>query len=639
MLTAEQAKQVGLESDIRSYKKDLKPDNTLDYDPISRVGGVRLAHHLSQINVTESDGKRYIYGIPVYNNTQTDFVFSVNQDASYQGEQVGYDPANDNQLSSSYLKSSDKSGVDGYIQKTTTPAYAHSFLLTGLLSPDYVDVKNDGITEDDLGDAVKFNYTLMGGENNFHKWRSPIEANIAHYNPGNRTEKRDNKALFSYGERESWYVHSIESKTMIAIFTLKSRHDGKGVMGTDGGINSGEDLVKALDKIDLYNKSDIKKNGLLKAKPIKTVFFDYGYSLCIGTPDNANKSEGKLTLNGIHFTYNGQNRGQNDKYQFSYTNNVTQNPDQSATKNQNGNPVYSKNASDRWGTYKTPDLNPDGLINKDYPYSVQDENKINDIHQNAGAWSLKKILLPSGGQIEVNYESDDYAYVQNRRATDMMQVVGLGVTKDAYFDQLYQLSGKNVTENSIAFVHVPDICSTDQDVYNKYLLGIKQLAFRLAVKMPKGEEYLTAYADIDQSSGASYGRKDDHTIWIKLKTIDNKSPLTISALTFLREQLPGQAFPGYDVSESLGLKQVAEMLRGMEVAVKGAFKDPMEYFEQQGMGQYIIPTKTFVRLNDPNGKKFGGGHRVKSVVLKDNWDRMKQQYASEYGQQDRKSVV
>ncbi|WP_315823152.1 hypothetical protein [Paraflavitalea speifideaquila] len=44
---------------------------------------------------------------------------------------------------------------------TRTPAYAHSFLLSGLLSPDYVDVTGNGITEDDLGGAVKFNYTKI----------------------------------------------------------------------------------------------------------------------------------------------------------------------------------------------------------------------------------------------------------------------------------------------------------------------------------------------------------------------------------------------------------------------------------------------------------------------------------------------
>ena len=38
------------------------------------------------------------------------------------------------------------------------------------------------------------------------------------------------------------------------------------------------------------------------------------------------------------------------------------------------------------------------------------------------AWQLKVIKLPSGGQIHVQYEQNDYAYVQNRRATVMIPV-------------------------------------------------------------------------------------------------------------------------------------------------------------------------------------------------------------------------
>src|SRR6185436_20091335 len=103
-------------------------------------------------------------------------------------------------------------GKDGFVQTTETPPYAHSFLLSGLLSPDYVDVKGDGITEDDLGTSVKFNYTKLAD----HNWRTPMMNGKANSNPGNLSEIRDDKALISYGVRESWYLQSVESKTMIA---------------------------------------------------------------------------------------------------------------------------------------------------------------------------------------------------------------------------------------------------------------------------------------------------------------------------------------------------------------------------------------------------------------------------------------
>ena len=46
-------------------------------------------------------------------------------------------------------------GRDNYFNKELIPAYAHSYLLTSILSNDYVDITGDGITDDDLGDAIK----------------------------------------------------------------------------------------------------------------------------------------------------------------------------------------------------------------------------------------------------------------------------------------------------------------------------------------------------------------------------------------------------------------------------------------------------------------------------------------------------
>ncbi|RZL66700.1 MAG: hypothetical protein EOO93_05195 [Pedobacter sp.] len=295
------------------------------------------------------------------------------------------------------------------MQITETPAFAHSFLLSGLLSPDYVDVTSDGITEDDMGTAIKFNYTRVkqNGQWAAHKWRTPLAATgIANFNAGNRSEVKDDKGIVSYGERESWYLHSVESKTMVAVFRTGNRtYDGKGAISDFGGVNANDNSMKRLDRIDLYNKADLKKNGQSGARPIKSVHFAYTYRLSPGTPDNPSggaagiDSSGKLTLEKIWFTYNGQTRASKDQYLFSY-----------GTTSQE-NPSYAVGASDRWGNYKSASANPvAGLKNRDYPYSKQDR-EINN--QYAAAWSLRKILLPSGGQIEVDYEGDDYAFVQN----------------------------------------------------------------------------------------------------------------------------------------------------------------------------------------------------------------------------------
>jgi hypothetical protein len=611
-LTADNASNYGLDKQIKNYDNQtlLDASNNLRYATIPRVDeSVHLRHQISEINVTEANGRRYIYGIPVYNTVQEDFTFTVGntvQATAETADKVSYDPTEAEPSSNPNIVGSNPVR-DGYAQVTRTPPYAHSFLLSGILSPDYVDVTGDGITDDDPGNAVKFNYTKIA---DLHRWRTPMEQNQANFNAGNRTEVKDDKGLITYGERESWYMHSIESKTMIAVFTLQDREDGKSVTNDMGGVDATNHSLKCLKQIDLYAKSDLKRNGLA-AKPIKTVNFVYNYTLCKGTPDNP--GFGKLTLQSIYFTFNKQARSNKNMYVFSYGTDAASNPD------------YAVNASDRWGTYKAASLNPGGIRNNDYPYTPQDQldgqgqivSPKATLDQNAGAWSLKKILLPSGGQMEVTYESDSYAYVQNKRAMDMMSIAGFGHSSTAFNDQLYSISGSTVLENDYLFVKVPEPCTTVTDVYQKYLLGVEQLAVRMKVNMPKGQEYLTSYANFE-----CYGVYDAKTIWIKLRDVNNRSPLSLTAVEFLREQLPGQAFPGYDVSNESSLESIGDALAGMIDAVTSAFSDPVNHLRGKGLAKSVQLDHSWVRLNDPDGCKFGGGQRVKSIKLKDNWQPM-----------------
>jgi hypothetical protein len=65
--------------------------------------------------------------------------------------------------------------------------------------------------------------------------------------------------------------------------------------------------------------------------------------------------------------------------------------------------------------------------NAEYPYALQDSSVA---ARNAAAWALDSISLPSGGSIKVTYESDDYAYVQNRRAMQLFKVLALGTSSN-----------------------------------------------------------------------------------------------------------------------------------------------------------------------------------------------------------------
>ena len=202
MLTAAEATRVGLDDSLRSYKSTLDANKNLTYCNIPRVGDYRKGHHISEITVLESSGMRYVYGLPVYNTMQQDFTFSVRKPGSDTTNLVGYGSDEPTPHSQEILSDN---GIDGYMSMQQTPAYASSFLITGLLSPDYVDVTGNGITEDDLGNAVKFDYALSSG---LHKRRTPrtdTTTASAHFNIGLKTERRDDKGVISYGTRRAWY--------------------------------------------------------------------------------------------------------------------------------------------------------------------------------------------------------------------------------------------------------------------------------------------------------------------------------------------------------------------------------------------------------------------------------------------------
>ncbi|TCJ18415.1 hypothetical protein EPD60_04055 [Flaviaesturariibacter flavus] len=313
-------------------------------------------------------------------------------------------------------------GKDWYFNSETTPAYAHSYLLTGLLSSDYVDLTGNGITDDDLGDAVKFNYSKVRGFDNPYGWRAPYSEG-ASYNEGLKTYSRDDKANYIYGEKELWFLHSIESKTMLATFVVEDRLDLNGI--AENGVKSGAS-AKRLKEINLYTKADFLRSPAT-ARPIKTVHFEYSYELCKGVNSPLNDS-GKLTLKRVWFSYNGNEKGRKNPYVFYYHPN---------------NPNYAPKHTDRWGSYKDPIANPGSttgnlLTNADFPYAIQDSTTA---AYNAGAWSLDSVGLPSGGSIKVQYESDEYAHVQNRRAMQMMKVVGMNVTPNFATAKNYLYSG------------------------------------------------------------------------------------------------------------------------------------------------------------------------------------------------------
>jgi len=593
-----------------------------------RVNNYRKSNHMSEISVVNNDGKRYVYGIPVYNLKQKEVSFAVdNANGNAETGLTKYvsrlDPGHKSDGDDS---TTNMNGTDRYFSSEETPPYAHSFLLTGVLSPDYADVTGDGITDDDLGDAVKFNYTKMAGQYNPYEWRTPY-SDSANFNQGLKTDTRDAKGSYVYGQKELWYLNSIVSKNMIATFKLGPRKDLVPI-NERGVKDTGYHLAQKLEEINLYTKADFLKYGT-SAKPIKTVHFDYSYELCKGI--NAPKgNNGKLTLKRIWFTYNGNNKGRKNPYIFKYHPN---------------NPDYNTKSYDRWGNYKNALQNPGSVAgnlvtNAEFPYALQDSAQA---AYNVAAWTLDTIILPSGGRTAITYESDDYAYVQNRRAARMTSVAGFSSEKPTSAGMLTNRMYGGLKENLFIAINVSEPVHSKEEVYYKYLEGCDTMFFRLNVKMPsdkfgRGYEYVSGYARL--AKGEYDFIPNTNIIWVRVQGIDNNgnsggplSPMAKAAIQFLRLNLPSKAYPGSDVGDNLDLVDGVKVLFSMAGNIKELFTGFDNIARANGWAKEVDLSRSFVRLNAPNYKKLGGGLRVKRIVINDNWNAMtgKTRKESTYG--------
>ncbi|HEY8895759.1 MAG TPA: hypothetical protein VIM79_13130 [Niastella sp.] len=591
-LTAAEAANHALDRTINDYHPDslvLNNCNTAGIrNSFSRVGDYRKANHFSEITITGDDGKRSVFGIPVYNTYQEEVSFSIDQNLSMRNKGlIKYNDGSDNTTGNS-------KGLDHYYSKEKTPSYATSYLLTAILSPDYVDRTGNGITDDDLGTAVKFNYSRL---NNLYNWRTPFAfgQDTANYNEGFLSDPIDDKANYVYGQKEIWYLHSVESKTMVAHFITGDRDDALGVQNSRGAVNSSNKL-KYLKEIRLYSKSDLRLNNNNPAitVPIKVVHFEYDYSLYKGLPNSVNNS-GKLTLKKVYFTFGVNQKGKLNPYEFKYD-----------TTNYNN---YDYRQYDRWGTFKNAADNPGGLNNSEFPYTLQDATLTNKY---VSAWQLNEIVLPSGGKIHVTYESDDYAYVQDKRASQMCMLQGVGS----------QGSSTGLTNADYIYVTLPKPVNSQSEMLERYFEGIENLYYKFLLDLDNRghKEFVPGYAKIIGSPQLI----GNNIAQIRIEKKGGANVIAKSGWQFVRMSLPKYAYPGSDnyLDEGSDLKKAVKAL----VTAFGTIKELIYGFDKRARNNHysdnVDLSKSWVRLCSPEWKKLGGGSRVKRIDISDDWAAM-----------------
>ncbi|MGV3768136.1 MAG: hypothetical protein ACO1NW_18535 [Chitinophagaceae bacterium] len=554
---------------------------------LPREDDQRKAHHISQVTVTGEDGKRTVFGIPVYNNYQEEVSFSVPENLSLRNKGLTkYSDGIDNSVNN-------KNGKEHYYSKEKTPAYATSYLLTAILSPDYIDKTGNGVSDDDHGTAVKFNYSKL---DNIYKWRTPMAAgaDTANYNEGFLSDRTDDKASYVYGEKEIWYLHSIESKTMVAHFILGNRKDALGVKNNRGGIDT-LNKQKYLKEIRLYSKSDLLLNGNNPSLtvPIKTVHFEYDYSICRGLPNSIDHG-GKLTLKKMYFTFGRNGKGRLNAYNFGYDTSYN---------------TYGYRQYDRWGNYKEAGINPGSMNNSEYPYTIQDSATASG-YMSAG--QLNEIRLPTGGTIHISYESDDYAFVQDKRASVMCSLQGVGAPGSA----------SGLISADYIYVNLPYPVSSRSEMLERYFEGVEFLYYKCFLDLDNlgHNEFVPGYARI-QGTPELVG---NNVAKVKIEKIGGINAIAKAGWQFLRLSLPGYAYPGSENIDDEG-GDLKKMLKALGAAF-GSIKELVYGFDarakKRDYSNNINLSKSWVRLCAPEWKKIGGGGRVRKIDISDAWAEM-----------------
>jgi len=596
------------------------------------------SYHLAGFTCLNAGGSRYIYGLPAYNYEQKEVVHSSNYNGRSTDGGIRGDGSHLSKVSDFNTNETDLKETEEYVNETTTPPYAYAYLLTSILGTDYIDVDyNDdegrGVSKNDLGYWVKFGYERVHQN---YTWRSPYKG--VNFSEGLRNTNMDDKASYASGKKDIFYIQKVETKSHIAIFYTSDREDGKSAIANSAG-NIGTDKLKKLDRIALFTRAEYEKEDGIK-KPIKEIHFDYKYELCKGTPNGAiSEGKGKLTLKKIWFTYQGVDRGKLSPYEFEYY-----------------NADYKDSSQDRWGVFAPRNIDISHKTHASFPYVDQTltETQRTD---NVSAWSLKEIKMPTGSSMEIKYESDDYAYVQDKKAMQMysFSVEGNPFTTNSEEETLsdeqlkiyFKLQENDISEASQAGL-------TDEqgaEIANRYLDGREQVYVKtlIGLRTDKDFEDMSAYLDLAPTKLG----ETTYTRGIEVRTNGNSSVYYGYVTLLAAKDTKGNSYHPLAVAAWIKLKTEHPRLLitdnnmndGFEGFEWNQFKKFFSAFqanrERKGnyyniaddshWGRKIKHKYSYIRLNNTKGHKYGGGYRVKSVKF---WDGTGVAYNSQstYGQ-------
>lgn len=668
----------------------------------SRVKGITTGDSkLSGMEIVNKDGMHLYYDEPVMVRNESSVSVDVPRGRFVKNRFIAFSDIELQQKGKDFkmkdVKSKTHRTIVGQIDNNE---YATNFLLTKIVDPSYIDADCDSkLSDDDFGGWTKFSYrSVYGGNRPWYRYRMPYNGLM--YQQNAISDVKDDLGTVETGEKEVKYLHTIETPTHIAYFvtnktenqnpylkgSMQERKDGVGACpltdtGADPASNSvshGTAKLEYLEKIVLFaKKRDGNGTSHEGQKPLKIVRFEYDYSLVPNVANNINSrfnyqgnqnaeasESGKLTLRKVWVEYEGVVTARINPYIFDYHYPIVKSESKLATyfddqykklTDDVQNPVYAPYGMDAWGN-----ISPNGDKRKANGNVWTDQSAFLDerLIFDPAAYQLKAIRLPSGGKIYVQYESKDYAFVQNRDAMAMARVrlpdgqSGPSYDEDGYFVSVEDLGVNALNEADVDalvlkmkqhFLSKKASSGTEtfhRKIYYKFLFSL--LGGTPSLDNPLSE-YITGYADVKSvekvvisdlsGGGKKYG--------VKINIGENKGSDSftprMACWEFVANQRQGKVRSGdgiepyyealydnamedaayaEDAGDVLKYGVIVPMLTEMAIGIGvNSYKN----FDKKdpSIGQNINPELSFLKLPVLN-RKIGGGVRVKRLLMHDS---------------------
>ncbi|MCG8327774.1 MAG: hypothetical protein MI974_08825 [Chitinophagales bacterium] len=656
---------------------------------------------LTEFQIVNEEGNLYTYGLPVLNFNELSCQFglplemargvkcsSAQRNNCIEDNHIVYQTTRYKDDDSHSMLIPDVGEHNLLLGEVQEEPYAGTYLLTQITTPEYVDLTDDGPSEDDFGGWTSFHYKQHYGVDAPYHWRIPYNGLL--YAKNRISDREDDFGSVQAGDREVYSLQAIETKSHIALFVTNStvpsdfasyfpggmppgaekylsgsgevRQDGLGARKISGNqdiasstpsIQDAQQQVVRLDKIVLYAKGQPEY-------PVQTTRFEYDYSICEGLP-NSIGNMGKLTLKKVWFEYEGKFRTQISPYEFHYQYKAKADYPQDLVSQYNGtpmadffnlnntfssnaqNPRYAVNKLDSWG-------NPqfDGAErHRKMQVGTYQGNRDSGATFDPAAWQLKQITLPSGGEILVEYEQKNYQYVQDRRATALVPLLSTNGDDEFVLD----IDALGVEESEI-----PHLIQLIEEYYGEQGKS-ERVFFKFLFSFDRStpsldncrSEYISGYATfkgvrrqgnrviISLEEGNSGGRTFlprqacfDYLVANAYGKTSSDCLLEIDSA--IRELLGGVRDIGEgDVGGALNI------LKGSLQVAEAVSSDLTQYIADVDNATYsnfcmqIAPALSYLKIPLPHAKR-GGGIRVKRLLMLDNGieDGTPAIYGSEY---------